>query len=148
MSKMCYNLIILHEVLHIPSFSSIFIYRFTSLIIYTFKHSTKSGSQAAINSWVIPCQFNQHDWHDRLVIAWNLVHLLGHMRYVQTRKEIFFGQLLSQIRVVEIWPDPLDLVPLDACISACMRARKVFLVSLFSSFDELFGQIIHDCLKV
>jgi len=29
-----------------------------------------------------------------------------------------------------------------------MRARKVLLVSLFSSFDELFGWIYHNCSNV
>ena len=53
-----------------------------------------------------------------------------------------FGQVVSEIWVEEVWPEPLDLVPLTACISASMLARKMIFVSIFRAFKGLHGHAI------
>ena len=93
--------------------------------------------------WVIPRQINQifrRDWHDQHRFLWNFTQLLYPMRYAKTQNIIFFGQVLFEIWGGEVWPEPLDPEPSNACISAPMIARKVILVSFFSILEALCYQ--------
>jgi hypothetical protein len=81
--------------------------------------------------WVIPHQINEKIntfVPHHLRFSWNLVSRLDHMREQLPQFFKIFGQVMSELRVDELWPKRIDPLRSNACISGCMAPRRLIFV--------------------
>jgi len=113
-----------------------------SYIMYEVEMDEIKG-QFCVDMWVILCQIIQNfnsARHHRLRFAWKFAQLCPMKKNCPIF--LFFGQVVIAIRVVKVWTNSSDPIPLVAHISAPMAPREIILIPLERYLKVLSGHHI------